>query len=181
MCYQGLTNIFVFHFFYINDCHKSGKNLIFQKSLTSHETNLTLWFLSFSLPWPKPKQNHQIACSRAKTKSRQSQACEKYRGIIICIKRNTDVNTGNQKILHKKCPNKVDFPDVIFNFSKFYMVCLQSNAWLESCDRHGSFGTKISGSLIVSPVLWVLSSRNTLSVTHSDTASYEIHKFIKIP
>ena len=52
------------------------------------------------------------------------------------------------------------------------MFCLQHYAWLNSCDQDGSFGTKISGSLIVRPVLWVLSSRNTLSVTHSYTASY---------
>ena len=38
------------------------------------------------------------------------------------------------------------------------MVCLQPNAWLESYDRHGSFDIKISGSLIVSPVLGVFSS-----------------------
>ena len=31
----------------------------------------------------------------------------KYRGNIICIKRNTDVNTGDQKILHKKMSKKV--------------------------------------------------------------------------
>ena len=43
-------------------------------------------------------------------------------GIIICIKSNSDVNTGDLKILHKKCQNKVDFLDVIFNFSK--MVCV---------------------------------------------------------
>ena len=49
----------------------------------------------------------------------------------------------------------------------FHVVCHQPNAWLESYDRYGSFGTMISGSLIVSTVLWVLSSRNTLSVTHS--------------
>ena len=66
------------------------------------------------------------------------------------------MNTGDHK---KISPN-------------FFMVCLQPNAWLESYDHNGSFGTKISGSLIVSPVLWVLSSRNTLSVTHSNTASY---------
>ena len=56
--------------------------------------------------------------STAKTRSTQSQACVKYRGNIICINRNTEVNTGDQKILHKKCPNKVDFPGVIINFSK---------------------------------------------------------------
>ena len=55
---------------------------------------------------------------------------------------------------------------------KVYVFCLQHYAWLKSCDQDGSFGTKISESLIVNPVLWVLSSRNTLSVTHSYTASY---------
>ena len=78
-------------------------------------------------------------------------------------------------------PNKVDFPGIIFNFSKlFVIVCYQPNAWLESYDRHGSFGTKISGALIVSPVLWVLSSRNILSITHSDTASYTPNVFINM-
>ena len=81
---------------------KVVKNKIFKKSLTSHETNLTLVFCHFHSHDQKPKRNHQIASSRAKTRSRQSQACVKYRGIIICIKRNTDVNTGDQKILHKK-------------------------------------------------------------------------------
>ena len=46
----------------------------------------------------------------------------KYGGIIIFIKRNSDVNTGNLKILHKKCQNKVDFPDVILNFFKMVSV-----------------------------------------------------------
>ena len=41
----------------------------------------------------------------------------KYRGNITCIKRNTDVNTEDLKIVFKKCPNKIDFLDVIFNFS----------------------------------------------------------------
>ena len=63
------------------------------------------------------------------------------------------------------------FQTLSFIFPKWYVFCLQLYVWLESCDQVGSFGTKISGSLIVSPVLWVLSSRNTLYVTHSDTAS----------
>ena len=42
----------------------------------------------------------------------------KYRGNIIFIKRNTDVNTGDLKVLHNFFPNKVDFPDDINNFSK---------------------------------------------------------------
>ena len=50
------------------------------------------------------------------------------------------------------------------------VFCLPPYAWLESYGRHSSFGTKISGSLSFSPVLWVLSSHNTLSLTHSDTA-----------
>ena len=77
---------------------------------------------------PKPKQTYQIASSRAKTKSRQSQACVKYRGNIIWIRRNTDVNTSDLKILHKKRPNKVDFLDVIFHFSKISFGLLQPNA-----------------------------------------------------
>ena len=40
-----------------------------------------------------------MARSRAKTRSTQSQKCEKNRGIMICIKRNTDVNTGDLKTL----------------------------------------------------------------------------------
>ena len=43
--------------------------------------------------------------------------CEE-RGNIICIKRNTDVNTADLNYFTKICQNKVDFPDVIFNFSK---------------------------------------------------------------
>ena len=43
----------------------------------------------------------------------------------------------------------------------FHMVCLQPNALLESYDRYGSFGIMIWGSLIVSPVIWFLSSQNT--------------------
>ena len=51
-----------------------------------------------------------------------------YRGNIIYIMRNTDVNTSDLKILLKKRPNKVDIPDVIFNFSKFSFGLLQHNA-----------------------------------------------------
>ena len=76
------------------------------------------FFLSFSLARPKPKPNHQIASSRAKTRLRRSQTFVKYRGIIISMKRNPDVKQSDLKLLHKKCPNKVDFPGVIFNFSE---------------------------------------------------------------
>ena len=92
---------------------------------------------------PKQKQNQEMARSRAKKRSKQSQTCVKYRGNIIFIRKKIFVNTGNLKILHKKCQNKVDFSDNLFNFSKMLFV-----------------------------LLWVLSSHNNLSVTHSDTASY---------
>ena len=63
----------------------------------------------------------------------------------------------------------------LFSISpNFHVFCLQPNALLESYDSYGSFGTMIGGSLIVSPVLWFLSSWNTLSVTHSDMASYSV-------
>ena len=52
------------------------------------------------------------------------------------------------------------------------MFCLQYYAQLEIYECHASFGNKMSWSLIVSPVLWVSSSHNTLSVIHSDTVSY---------
>ena len=81
-------------------------------------------FCLFHLQDLKPKRIHQIASSRAKTRPRQSQTCVKYRGNIIRIKRNTDGNTSDLKILHIKRPNKVDFPGIFFNFSKnFYLVC----------------------------------------------------------
>ena len=99
---------------------------------------------------PEPKRNHKIASSRAKTRSWQSRTRVKY--------------------FTKKHPNKVDFPGIIFNFSKLSFVLLQSNAWLENYDRYGLFGTMIWGALIVSPVQWFLSSRNTLLYSHSDTA-----------
>ena len=40
--------------------------------------------------------------TKAKIRSRQSQTCAMFRGNIMCIKRNTDANTGDLKILHKK-------------------------------------------------------------------------------
>ena len=64
------------------------------------------------------------------TRSRRSQTCVKYSGNIICIKRNTDVKTSDLNILHKKPPNKVEFPDAIFKFLKILFDFLQPNAWL---------------------------------------------------
>ena len=128
-------------------------------------------FLVFHSYNPKQKRSHRMASSRVKTRSTQSQTCVKYRGIIICIKRNTDVNTGDLKKLQKNVQIILIFQTLSSISRKCYVFCLQLFAWLESCDQDGSFVTKISGSLIINPVLWVLSSRNTLSVTHSDTAS----------
>ena len=99
---------------------KLVKNQIFKKVYLLLKPTWRSCFFLFLSHDPKPKQNHQISSSRAKTRSTQSQVCVKYRGNIICIKRNTDVNTGDLRILHKKCLNKVDFPDVIFNISKIW-------------------------------------------------------------
>ena len=44
--------------------------------------------------------------------------------------------------------------------------------WLFFKSLHGSFGTRISESLIVSPGMWVLSLRNNLHVHHLNTAAY---------
>ena len=118
---------------------------------------------------PKPKRNHQIASNRAKTRSRRSETCVKYRGIIICIKRNTDVKTRDLKILYNFILQiRLIFQTLPSISPNFHVVCLQPNSWLESYDRYGSFGTVFWGSLIVSPVIWFLSSGSTLSATHSD-------------
>ena len=79
---------------------------------------------------------------------------------------------GCENTLQKKVQIRFIFQTSSSISPNFHVVCLQPNAWLESYGRYGSFGTLIWGSLIVSPVLWLLSSRNTLSATHSDTASY---------
>ena len=43
-----------------------------------------------------------MASRRVKARSTQSQTCMKYGSIIIFIKRNSDVNTGDLKILDQK-------------------------------------------------------------------------------
>ena len=101
---------------------KEVKNQIFKKIYLSFETNLTLLFFLFHLHDPKPKQKHQISISRAKIRSTQSQTFVKYRGNIICIKRNTDVNTGDLKILCKNMPKKGWF-------SRHYLQFLQTFMW----------------------------------------------------
>ena len=79
-------------------------------------------FFLFHLHDPKPKQNHQISISKAKIRSTQSQTYVKYRGNIMCIKRNTDVSTGDLKILHKKMSKKGWF-------SRRYLQFLQNFMW----------------------------------------------------
>ena len=85
----------------IKDCHKIGWKSDFKKVHLPLKPTWCSCFFLFHSHNPKPKQNHQISSSRAKIRSTQSQACVKYRGNIICNKRNTDVNTGDLKILHK--------------------------------------------------------------------------------
>ena len=130
-----------------------------------------LLFHSYNL---KQTRNHQMTSSRAKARPTQSHTCVKYWGIIFLIRKNTIVHISDLKIFHKKKSKKSLIFQMLSSISsKCYVFCLQLYAWLESCAQGSSFGTKLSGSLIFSQVLWILSSRNTLSVTHLDTASYE--------
>ena len=120
---------------------KEVKNQVLKKSLLSLKTNLTLPFFLFHLYNPKPKQNQQISISRAKIRSTQSQTCVKYRGNIICIKRNTDVNTGNLKILHKKMSKWSWFLRRFVQFLKKIMwfafnLCLTGELWPLHFIRH---------------------------------------------
>ena len=82
---------------------KVAKNPFFLKKIKFLSTQLDgRVFLVFHPQDPKPKRIRQIASNRAKTRSTRSQKCVKYRGIILFIKRNTDVNSGDLKILHQK-------------------------------------------------------------------------------
>ena len=69
---------------------------------------------------------------RAKTRSTRCQRCVKYTSIIIFIKGNTDMNTGDLKILCKKCQNKADCSPEFFN-----LLYVLPYAWLESYECHG--------------------------------------------
>ena len=62
-----------------------------------------------------------MASGRARTRSTLNQTSVKYRSIFIFDTRNINIHSGDLKILHKKCPNRVDFRDVILNLSK--IVC----------------------------------------------------------
>ena len=76
-------------------------------------------FCLFHSQDPKPKRNHQIASSRAKTRSRRSQTCVKYWGNIICIlRKNRCEQKWSEITSQKKRQNKVDFQGLILNFSK---------------------------------------------------------------
>ena len=101
---------------------KVVKNQIFKQIyLPLKPTWRTCYFL---FPWrdPKQKQNHQISACRAKISSTQSQTYVKYRGNIICVRKNTDVNTGDLKILFKKMSKKGWF-------SRRYLQFLQNFMW----------------------------------------------------
>ena len=65
-------------------------------------------------------------------KVRHEWSIEKISFVLIEIQMLT---LGDPKIPHKKSPNKVDFPDVIFNFSKILhslpsTLCLTGELWL---------------------------------------------------
>ena len=151
---------------------KLVKNQIFKKVYLPLKPTWRSCFFLFHSHDPKPKLNHQISSTRAKTRYTRSQACVKYKGNIIYIKRNTDVNTGDLKILLKKCPNKVDFLDIIFNFSKILCglpstLFLTGELWsLRFIWYHDLRVTHCQSSDMS------LSSRNILSVTHSDKPTY---------
>ena len=91
---------------------------------------------------PKPMRNHQIPSSRTKTRSRRSQTCVKHRGIVIFITRNSDVNRSDLKLIHNKMSKEGWFSRRYLQFQF-------------------QFATMIWGSLIVSPLLWFLSSCKT--------------------
>ena len=101
---------------------KVVKNQIFKKVYLPLKPTWRSCFFLFHSHDQKPKQNHQISSSRAKTRSTRSQTCVKYKANIICIKRSTEVKTGNLKILHKKMSK-------LSGFSRRYAQFLQNFMW----------------------------------------------------
>ena len=97
------------------------KNQIFKKIYLPFKPTWRSSFFLFHWHDPKGKQNHQISTCWAKIRSTRIQTCVKYRGNIICIKRNTDVNTGDLKILHKKMSKKGWFSRRYLQFLKNFM------------------------------------------------------------
>ena len=124
---------------------KVARNHIFLKI---YETTLIISFFAFPRAWPKPKRNHQMASSRVKTRSTQNHTFVKYSGVIFLKKekyryphrQSEHVSQNNLKI-------SLIF-HIISSFSpQFHVFFLQPYPWLKSYDCHGSFGTKMSGSL----------------------------------
>ena len=103
---------------------KMVKILIFKKVYLPLKPSWCSCFFLFHWHDPKPKQNNQISISSAKIRSTQSQSCVKYRDNIMCIKRYTDVNTGDLKKFKKKMSKYGWFSRRYIFFSKFYVVCL---------------------------------------------------------
>ena len=129
---------------------------------------------------PKPKRNPQIASNRATTRPTQSQTCVKFRGIFICIERNADVNTSDVKILYKKM-SKYGW------FSRCYLLFLQTFMWFafnlmldwRAMTVTVHLAPYSEGHSLSVQYYDFLSSRNTLSVTLSDTASYRTTEAFK--
>ena len=120
---------------------KVVKNQAFKKIFLPLTPTWRSCFFLFHSHVQKPKQNHQISSSREKKRSTQSQTCLKYRGNIIRIKRNTDVNTGNLKILHKKMSKWSWFLRRFVQFLKKIMwfafnLCLTGELWPLHFIRH---------------------------------------------
>ena len=86
-------------------------------------------FLLFHSHNPPKKFIYRMACSRAKTRSTRSQICMKYGGFYYFYSEKFRCqHRWSKNTSQKKLQNKVDFPDVIINFSK--MVCvLPSTLW----------------------------------------------------
>ena len=105
----------------INDFHESGKTSKYKKKYLPFKPTWRSCFFLFHWHDPKRKQNHQISTCWAKIRSTQIQTGVKYRGNIICIKRNTDVNTRDLKILHKKISKKGWFSRRYLHFLQHFM------------------------------------------------------------
>ena len=162
----------------INDSHKSGLKSDFQKSLPSLETNLTLLFSKDRPSGPMLSISRNVRLSVRLCVRLSVCSLLRYRltvflpplpevGCPIFLEIRWTKNTSQINV-----PIWLIFQTLSLISQNFYVVYHQPYAWLESYDRYSSFATMIKGSLIVTLVLWLLSSRNTLSVTHSDTASY---------
>ena len=71
-----------------------------------------------------------MAISIAKTRSTQSRAFTKFKGITFFIKRNIDANTGDLKIFHTKiCQNMAFFKMLPSASPIVYVFCLQPFTW----------------------------------------------------